>query len=605
MKEFFREYWRLLKFAKGQRILLFFAILCMGVSTLFEGISLGLIIPVSDRVLTNKEIAIPGQLPDFLNSFVEQLNAIEPATFLRIIVIFIPLLFLFKGFFVFLQDYLMNVVGQRVVLGVRNQLFEKFQQLSMNFYARKRIGELMSRVTNDVNIITSAISSALRDLFFESMKVIIFLFLAFYIGFNISWQLPFMAFIIFPLIMFPVIRLGKRIKSFTKTMQEKMADLNSLMADTIGGAYIVKAFSRQAYEIKRFKSINQGYYKYNIKAIKRLVAMSPLTEFIGTIGVVFVLWIVGNEVIVGRVSFGVFGAFIAYLMSAIKPLKKLSNVYAINQKALAASVRIYEVLDEVPQIEEKSGASEVKEVSQLFEFKDVWFRYSREDDYVLKGVNLEVKKGQVVALVGPSGAGKTTLVNLIPRFYDVERGEIAIDSKNIKSFKIDSLRNLVSIVSQQTILFHSTVRENIAYGKEGAKEPEIIEAAKKAHAYEFIKEFSEGFGSVVGDRGVKLSGGQSQRISIARAILKDAPVLILDEATSQLDSVSEKFIKEALAILMEGKTTFVIAHRLSTVEKADKIVVLEKGRVIEIGTHKTLISGNTAYKRLYELQFKV
>ncbi|MCF7872989.1 MAG: ABC transporter ATP-binding protein/permease [Candidatus Omnitrophica bacterium] len=605
MKNYLKEYFKLLKFAKGQKIWLLLAIICMGITTLFEGVSLGMIIPISDRVLTNKEIVIPGELPDFLQSLIDKLNSIEPVMFLKLIVIFIPVIFLIKGIFTFLQNYFMNIVGQRVIYEVRNQLFDKFHQLSMNFYARKRMGELMSRITNDVSTITNAISYALKDLLFESMKVVVFAILAFYIGFKISWKLPFVAFILFPVIMFPVIKLGKRIKKFTRTMQEKMADLNSLMADTIGGMYIVKAFSRQNHEKRRFENINYDFYKYNIKAIKREITISPLTEFTATIGVVFVLWVVGNEVISGRVSFGIFGAFMAYLMSMVRPFKKLSNVYAINQKALAASSRIYEILEETPQIEERKNPEDIKEIKDSIEFKDVQFRYSSDDDLVLGNINLGVKKGEVIALVGPSGAGKTTLVNLLPRFYDPEKGMVKIDQKDIKDLKIEPLRRLISIVSQQTVLFHSTVEENIAYGKEGATFEQVKEAAKKAHAYEFIEQFPKKFNTVIGDRGIKLSGGQKQRISIARAILKDAPILILDEATSQLDSISEKFIKEALSLLMKGKTTFVIAHRLSTVEEADLIVVLDKGRIIETGTHKSLITGDTAYKRLYELQFNI
>ncbi|MCF7874770.1 MAG: ABC transporter ATP-binding protein/permease [Candidatus Omnitrophica bacterium] len=605
MKNYLREYFKLLKFAKGQKFWLFLAIVCMGITTLFEGISLGLIIPVSDRVLTNKKIVIPGELPDFLSNVIDKLNSIEPVLFLKIIVIFIPLIFLIKGIFTFLQNYFMNIVGQQVIYEVRNRLFDKFHQLSMNFYARKRMGELMSRITNDVGTITNAISYALKDLLFESMKVTVFAILAFYIGFKISWKLPLVSFVLFPLIMFPVIRLGKRIKKFTKTMQEKMADLNSLMADTIGGMYIVKAFSRQNHEMRRFRNINYGYYKFTLKAIKREITISPLTEFTATIGVVFVLWVVGNEVISGRVSFGIFGAFMAYLMSMVRPFKKLSNVYAINQRALAASARIYEILEETPQIEEKTDAEDIKGIRNSIEFKNVWFRYSTDDENVLKNINLKVKKGDVVALVGPSGAGKTTLVNLLPRFYDPGAGVVKIDQKDIKGFKIEPLRRLISIVSQQTVLFHSSVGENIAYGKEGATKKEISEAAKKAHAYEFIEKFPYKFNTIVGDRGVKLSGGQKQRISIARAVLKNAPILILDEATSQLDSVSEKFIKEALAVLMKGKTTFVIAHRLSTVEEADLIVVLDNGEIIETGTHKSLIASDTAYKKLYQLQFNI
>jgi subfamily B ATP-binding cassette protein MsbA len=605
MKNYLKEYFKLLKFAKGQKFWLFLAIVCMGITTLFEGISLGLIIPVSDRVLTNKKIVIPGELPDFLSNVIDKLNSIEPVLFLKIIVIFIPLIFLIKGIFTFLQNYFMNIVGQQVIYEVRNRLFDKFHQLSMNFYARKRMGELMSRITNDVGTITNAISYALKDLLFESMKVTVFAILAFYIGFKISWKLPLVSFVLFPLIMFPVVRLGKRIKKFTKTMQEKMADLNSLMADTIGGMYIVKAFSRQNHEMRRFRNINYGYYKFTLKAIKREITISPLTEFTATIGVVFVLWVVGNEVISGRVSFGIFGAFMAYLMSMVRPFKKLSNVYAINQRALAASARIYEILEETPQIEEKKDAEGIKGIRNSIEFKNIWFRYSTDDENVLKNINLKVKKGDVVALVGPSGAGKTTLVNLLPRFYDPDTGVVKIDQKDIKDFKIEPLRRLISIVSQQTVLFHSSVGENIAYGKEGATKEEIAEAAKKAHAYEFIEKFPYKFDTIVGDRGVKLSGGQKQRISIARAVLKNAPILILDEATSQLDSVSEKFIKEALAVLMKGKTTFVIAHRLSTVEEADLIVVLDNGEIIETGTHKSLIASDTAYKKLYQLQFNI
>jgi subfamily B ATP-binding cassette protein MsbA len=555
--------------------------------------------------LTNKKIVIPGELPDFLSNVIDKLNSIEPVLFLKIIVIFIPLIFLIKGIFTFLQNYFMNIVGQQVIYEVRNRLFDKFHQLSMNFYARKRMGELMSRITNDVGTITNAISYALKDLLFESMKVTVFAILAFYIGFKISWKLPLVSFVLFPLIMFPVVRLGKRIKKFTKTMQEKMADLNSLMADTIGGMYIVKAFSRQNHEMRRFRNINYGYYKFTLKAIKREITISPLTEFTATIGVVFVLWVVGNEVISGRVSFGIFGAFMAYLMSMVRPFKKLSNVYAINQRALAASARIYEILEETPQIEEKKDAEGIKGIRNSIEFKNIWFRYSTDDENVLKNINLKVKKGDVVALVGPSGAGKTTLVNLLPRFYDPDTGVVKIDQKDIKDFKIEPLRRLISIVSQQTVLFHSSVGENIAYGKEGATKEEIAEAAKKAHAYEFIEKFPYKFDTIVGDRGVKLSGGQKQRISIARAVLKNAPILILDEATSQLDSVSEKFIKEALAVLMKGKTTFVIAHRLSTVEEADLIVVLDNGEIIETGTHKSLIASDTAYKKLYQLQFNI
>lgn len=576
----------------------------MGISTIFEGASLGMIVPLSDRILTNKEIVIPGKLPPFLAEFIGKLNGIEPLTFLKYIVIFVPVLFLLKGIFTFLQDFLMNIVGQGVVRDVRNKLYAKFQDLSMEFYGRKKTGELMARVTNDVSIITNAISYALKDLIYESMKASFFAVCAFYIGFKISWQLPLVAFVIIPCIMFPVIRIGKRIKKFSLEVQKKIADLNSLMAETIQGAQVVKAFCREDYELERFKKINQHYYKFTLKTAKRMLILSPFTEFVGVLGAVAILWIVGNEVILGKLSFGVLGAFLAFLMSMIRPFKKLSNVYAINQQALTASARIYDILEENPKVKEQENASEIKRLNQGITFNDVEFSY-HDDEFVLGKINLEAKRGEVVALVGHSGAGKSTLVGLIPRFYDPQKGSICIDGVNIKDFKIKSLRSLIAVVSQDIVLFNSTIRDNIAYGRAEASEAEIIEAAKKAHAYEFIMDIPNKFDAVVGDRGFRLSGGEKQRIAIARAILKNSPILILDEATSHLDSVSEKLIKEALYMLMEGKTSFVIAHRLSTVQKADKVVVFDKGKIIEVGTHQALIKAGSLYKKLYDLQFSV
>ena len=605
VKNYLKEYLKLLKFAKSYRGILVLAGLCMGVSTIFEGASLGMIVPLSDRILTNKQIVIPGKLPLFLTTIIDKLNAIEPLTFLKFIIIFVPVLFLLKGIFIFLQDYLMNIIGQGVVRDVRNNLYGKFQDLSMEFYGRKRAGELMARVTNDVAIITNAISYALKDLIFESMKVAFFAFCAFYIGFKISWQLPLVAFVIFPCIMFPVVKIGKKIKKFALEVQKKIADLNSLMAETIQGAQIVKAFGREDYELERFKDINYHYYKFTLKSAKRMLLLSPLTEFIGVLGAVIILWIIGNEVISGRLSFGVIGAFLAFLMSMIRPFKKLSNVHAINQQALAASARIYDILEEEPQVKERESASEIRGLNQGITFKDVEFKYDDGDEFVLGKVDLEAKKGEVIALVGHSGAGKSTLVGLLPRFYDPQKGSICIDGLNIKDLKIKDLRSLIAVVSQDTVLFNSTIRDNIAYGKDKAQEAEIIEAAMKAHAYEFIMNIPEKFDAVVGDRGFRLSGGEKQRIAIARAILKNSPILILDEATSHLDSVSEQLIKEALYTLMKGKTSFVIAHRLSTVQKADKVVVFQKGKIIEVGTHQTLLKADSLYKKLYDLQFSV
>ena len=603
MKNYLKEYSKLLKFAKPYWGVLVLAGLCMGMSTIFEGASLGMIVPLSDRVFTNKAIIIPGKMPAFLSVIIEKFNAIEPAIFLKFMIIFVPLLFLVKGIFIFLQDYLMTIAGQGVVRGVRNDLYRKFQGLSMEFFGRKRTGELMSRVTNDVGIITNAISYAFKDLIFESMKVAFFAFCVFYIGFKISWQLPVIAFVIFPCIMFPVIRVGKRVKSFALEVQKKIADLNSLMAETIQGAHVVRAYCREDYEVERFKDVNQQYYKFTLKTAKRMLLLSPLTEFIGVLGAILILWIIGKEVIVGRLSFGVIGVFIAFLMSMIRPFKKLSNVHVINQQALSASARIYDILEEELQIKERKEAKGIKGLNEGISFKGVEFKYGESSDFILEDINLEIKKGEMIALVGHSGAGKSTLVSLLPRFYDPQKGSICADGVDIRDFKLKDLRSLMAIVSQDTVLFNSTIRDNIAYGKIGANEAEIIEAAKKAYAYEFIMNIPQKFDAIVGDRGFRLSGGEKQRIAIARAILKNSPILILDEATSHLDSVSEQLIKEALYTLMEGKTSFVIAHRLSTVQKADRVAVLEKGRIIEIGTHNSLLKSDTLYKKLYDLQF--
>ncbi|UCC95606.1 MAG: ATP-binding cassette domain-containing protein [Candidatus Omnitrophota bacterium] len=605
MKDYFKEYFKLLKFVIPFKGMLFLAALCMGASTVFEGATLGMIVPVSDRILTNKKIILPGNLPQFLTSFIEKLNALEPMRLLNFMVIFMISLFLLRGIFMFLQSYLMNAVGQSVVREVRNRLYAKFQELSLEFYAKKRAGELMSRITNDVAVITNALSYALTDLMYQSMLIAFFAFIAFSLAFRISWVLPLIAFVIFPSIMIPVVRLGKRIKGFTVEIQKRMADLNSLLAETIQGAYIVKVFCRENYELKRFKDINYHYYKFTLKNVKRILAISPLTEFIGALGAILILRIVGGEVIAERVSFGIFGFFLASLLSMIRPLKKLSNVHAINQQALAASGRVYDILEEEPKVKEKAGACTIKEIKKGVQFEGIWFKYHKDEDFVLKDINLEVKKGEVIAFVGHSGAGKSTLVSLLPRLYDPQKGKILIDGIDIRECKLASLRSLISVVSQEMVLFNATVGGNIAYGREGASEPDIVEAAKKAHALEFIHNLPKALNTVVGDRGFRLSGGEKQRIAIARAILKDSPLLILDEATSQLDSASEQLIKDALYSLMEGKTVFVIAHRLSTVQKANRIVVIEKGQIVEQGTHSFLISKGSLYKKLYELQFNV
>ncbi len=595
-----REYFKLLRFVWPYKWLFVLAFFCMALSAIFSGISLGMIVPLSDRVLTNKEIIVPHQVPPMVADFINKLNAMEPGEVLRLMAITLIIIFLLKEILLFFQTFLMSTIGQMCIRDVRNRLYKKFQELSMDFYARKRTGELISRITNDVGMITNAISYGLTDLIYQSLQVVVFTFIVFYI----HWKLALISFVLFPLIIFPVIKLGKRIKRFSLETQKKMADLNSLLAETIQGAYIVKVFSREDYEYQRFREVNYNYYKYMLKSIKRIIVLSPLTEFIGVLGACVILLIAGKDVIAGKLSFGVFGFFLGSLLSMIRPFKKLSTVHSLNQQALSASRRIYDILEEEPSIQEKKDAVEIITFEKDIVFENVWFKYVDSEDFILKSINLRIKKNDIVALVGHSGAGKSTLASLLPRLYDPQKGRILIDGVDLRDLKIKSLRNLISVVSQEMVIFNTTVRDNIAYGREGASEEEIVEAAKRAYAYNFIKELPQGFDTVVGDRGFRLSGGEKQRIAIARAFLRNSPILILDEATSHLDSESENLIKDAVYHLIEGKTVLVIAHRLSTVQNATKIVVMAEGRIVEEGTHSELIKDSNVYKRLYQMQFQ-
>jgi subfamily B ATP-binding cassette protein MsbA len=379
-----------------------------------------------------------------------------------------------------------------------------------------------------------------------------------------------------------------------------MADTNSILYETIIGTRIVKAFNMEDHEINKFNQVNQDYYKISMKSIKRMLLLGPSTEFLGCIAGIFVFFWGGREVIAGKLSFGVFGLFLGALLSLIRPFKKLSQVNSINQQAVAASIRIYEVLDTKPSVVEKADAHELSGFKESIVFENVWFNYGSQE--ILKNINLEVKKGSMLAIVGPSGTGKTTLVDLIPRFYDPQRGRILIDGIDISEVSLKSLRQKIGIVTQEIILFNDTIKANIAYGRPMATEKEIEEAAKQAYAHDFIKNLPSGYETVIGDRGMKISGGERQRIAIARALLKNPPILILDEATSQLDTEAERIVQEALNALIQGRTVFVIAHRLSTVKNAHRIIVLDKGMIVEQGSHSDLIANDGLYRRLYQMQ---
>jgi subfamily B ATP-binding cassette protein MsbA len=591
-----RNYLKLLKFVKPYLSLFFAASICMVFSAIFDGVTLSMIVPLGDKVLANKKIIIPAKLPLFLSNFVVKLNNTEPTVLLNYMVVGILLLFFFKGLFGFLQGYIMSDIGQRVVRDIKLKLYAKLQTLSLEYFTHKRGGELISRVTNDVRLVENAVSYGSTDLIYQTMQVVIFTFFTFFIYFKMAL----VSFLLLPLISFPILKVGKVLRKLSKRSQEKMADINSILYETIIGTRVVKAFNMEDYEIAKFARVNQDYYKISMKSIKRTLLLNPSTEFLGCIAGIFVFFWGGKEVIAGRLSFGVFGLFLAALLSLIRPFKKLSQVHSLNQQAVAASERIYEVLETNPTVAEKEKPVEFTGFKESIIFGNVWFNHGEVG--VLRGINLEVKKAQMLAIVGLSGTGKTTLVDLIPRFYDPQKGRILIDGIDIRDMSLKSLRSQIGIVTQETILFNDTIKANIAYGNLNASQKDIEEAASRAHAHEFIRNLPLGYETVIGDRGMKLSGGERQRIAIARALLKNPPILILDEATSQLDSEAEAIVQRALDRLIEGRTVFTIAHRLSTVKNAQRIIVLDKGVLVQQGSHSELINSPGLYKRLYQMQ---
>jgi subfamily B ATP-binding cassette protein MsbA len=570
----------------------------MVISTIFDGVSMGMIVPFSDKILSNSKIVVPTKLPAFLENFIAKINAMSQLDLLYSMAVFLAVLFFLKGLFTFLQSSLMSDVGQRVMRDIRARLYSKFQSLDLEYFSRKRSGELISRITNDVAMVENAVSYGFTDLVYQTLQIILFSIIIIFV----YWRLAFFALIMIPFISIPIVMVGKKLRKLSRSTQEKMADINSLLYETISGVRIVRAFGAENYEVDKFKNQNQDYYKLNMKSIRRTLALGPSTEFFGAIGGVLILLYIGRQVVDGVLSFGIFGLFLGSVMMMIRPFKKLSAVSAIMQKAFAASTRIYEVLEVEPKIKDDAQSWDLAGIKDGVEFKDLWFKY--EDADVLKGINLKCRRGDILAIVGPSGAGKSTLVDLIPRFYDPQKGTLLIDGRDIRTFNINSLRRHIGMVTQETILFNDSVKDNIAYGKRGASYDEIVDAAKKAFAHEFILNLPNGYDTFIGDRGVKLSGGERQRLAIARAILKNPPILILDEATSQLDTQSERLVQEALNSLIQGRTVFVIAHRLSTVKHASKIVVISDGAIAEEGSHEQLLAQGGLYKRLYDIQFQ-
>jgi subfamily B ATP-binding cassette protein MsbA len=520
------------------------------------------------------------------------------AAMLKWIPIAVVAIYMLKGLCTYVQTVLMNFIGQRVVADIRNRLYQVIQTQSMSFFTKNPTGILMSRITNDVNSMQGAVSEAVTSLLKDSFTLICLMFVIFYR----DWQLALVAMVIFPVTIYPIATFGRKIRKLATRTQVTMGSLTTLLQETISGARIVKAFGREDYESSRFSRENENLLKLTLKSVTISAVSSPFMEFLGGVGIAAIIFYGGYQVIQGVSTPGTFFSFLAALIMLYEPIKRLTNVNNTIQQGIAGAQRVFSIIDAVPEIRNKPEAIPLPAISKAIDIRNVTFRY--EDAPVLKQVNLIVRAGEAVAFVGMSGGGKTTLVNLIPRFYDVSDGQILIDGRDIRDVTIESLRAQIGIVTQQTILFNDTVRNNIIYGDIEKTEADVIRAAKAANAHHFIMNLPDGYDTVIGEQGTKLSGGERQRISIARALLKDAPILVLDEATSSLDTEAEIEVQEALENLMKGRTTLVIAHRLSTIRNADRIVVLVNGEIVEEGTHEALLDKKGEYFRLYQMQFK-
>ncbi len=507
-------------------------------------------------------------------------------------------IFLFKGLANYGQAVLMSSIGLRIVTNLRNQLYEQIQKQSLSFFADHPTGLLMSRITNDVQSVQTASAEAITALVKDTFMLIGLIGVIFYT----DWKLALIAIVVFPLTIYPIAWFGKKMRKVTTSTQITMGTLNSLLQETISGTRIVKAFGMEKYESNRFAAENEKLFKYNMKAVSVNAISSPLMDFLGGLGIAAVIFYGGYNVVHGNSTPGTFFSFIAALLMLYEPVKRLTNINNTINQGIAGADRIFSIIDRVPDIKDKPGAVVLPPISKSIDMKSVTFCYEKTP--VLKNINLSIKAGEVVAFVGMSGGGKTSLVNLIPRFYDVTQGRVLIDGHDIRDVTLKSLRGQIAIVTQQTILFNDTVRNNIAYGDIERTEEDITNAARAANAHDFIMKMPKGYDTNIGELGTKLSGGEKQRLSIARAILKNAPILILDEATSSLDTEAEIEVQDALDNLMKGRTTLVIAHRLFTIRNADRIIALVNGEIVEEGNHESLMAKKGEYFRLYNLQFK-
>ena len=515
---------------------------------------------------------------------------------LCLVPVLIVVLYLIKGLADFGQAYLIGNVGSRVVVDIQDEVYQHIQTLSLSFFSRTSTGMIMSRISNDVSILQRTVSSSVMKVLKNFFMIIALAGVAFYQ----NWKMMLFCLIIFPGLILLVTKLGKKSRRYSKRGQEKMGKVSTFLDETISGNQTVKAFCMEDYEVKGFFKETERLLNVNLKSIKVDILASPLMGIFGGILVSAIIYYGGSQVIRDQMTTGKFFSFVTALAMLYKPVKSFANENIKIQKGIAAAIRVFELLDIIPDIKDSHGAVSLPVLKNSIEFKDVSFQY--DDTPVLKKLNFEVKRGDILAIVGHSGVGKSTIANLLLRFYEVTDGGIYVDGINIKDVQIKSLRDQIAFVTQETLLFNDTIRNNIAYGGKEMSEEKIINASKAAYIHDFIMSLPEGYDTLTGEKGVMLSGGQCQRISIARAIVKDAPILVLDEATSSLDSRSEQEVQKALENLMENRTSFLIAHRLSTVRNANKIIVMSEGEIIESGSHEDLIGHKGVYNTLVGIQ---
>lgn len=538
-------------------------------------------------------------LPWIIKDVVDKVLVQKDVRMLYLIAASIVVVFIIRGLFFYGQSYLMSWVGQRVVIDIRGAIFRKLQRLSMSFYDKNKTGTIMSYVTNDVAALQVAMVDKAVELVTEGLVLVGSIAAMLWL----DWKLTLFTFCTFPVVLWFMDFFGKKIRRNGGRIQECTAELTSVLQEVVSSARVVKSFVREDYEIKRFDAQNMTNFYANMKNIKLNALLTPTVELVAAIGVTVVMWYGGMSVINGAITAGSLVAFLVYAVNIANPIKRLTKVVASIQQALAAGERVFGILDLEENIKELPSAKLLPPVQGYVEFKHVDFAYN-EDEQVIEDLSFKVNRGQIVAIVGPSGAGKSTIASLLPRFYDVTNGSIVIDGMDIRNVTLNSLREQVGIVPQETLLFNGSVYDNILYGRLDATKEEVEAAAKAANAHDFIMGLPEGYDTMLGDRGVNISGGQRQRISIARAILKNPQILILDEATSALDTESERIVQEALDRLMVGRTSFVIAHRLSTIKNADRILVMEKGRLVEDGSHEELMAQEGLYAHLYRIQYR-